>query len=114
MIRLGVVAAGPAVRIADGTQASAGDLILWPRLSCSDPGGRQARWPSESTVDRRTLIKGRAARYQVTLIGGVMATQPASASSSPGTVSNVVLVHGAYADGSSWSEVIERLQGAAG
>jgi len=41
-----------------------------------------------------------------------MATQPASASSSPGTVSNVVLVHGAYADGSSWSEVIERLQGA--
>ena len=24
----------------------------------------------------------------------------------------VVLVHGAYADGSSWSEVIERLQGA--
>ena len=45
-----------------------------------------------------------------------MATQPASASSSPGTFSgtvrNVVLVHGAYADGSSWSEVIERLQGA--
>ena len=28
MIRLGVVAAEPAVRIADGTQASAGDLIL--------------------------------------------------------------------------------------
>jgi pimeloyl-ACP methyl ester carboxylesterase len=26
------------------------------------------------------------------------------------TVRNVVLVHGAYADGSSWSEVIERLQ----
>jgi len=41
---------------------------------------------------------------------------PSSRSSSPGTVSgtvrNVVLVHGAYADGSSWSEVIERLQGA--
>src|SRR6202451_4610788 len=39
---------------------------------------------------------------------------PSSGSSSPGTVSgtvrNVVLVHGAYADGSSWSEVIERLQ----
>src|SRR5580698_4081270 len=31
MIRLGVVAAGPAVRIADGTQASAGDLILCTR-----------------------------------------------------------------------------------
>src|SRR6202044_4249615 len=41
---------------------------------------------------------------------------PSSGSSSPGTVSgtvrNVVLVHGAYADGSSWSEVIERVQGA--
>src|ERR1700722_13176260 len=41
---------------------------------------------------------------------------PSTGSSSPGTVSgtvrNVVLVHGAYADGSSWSEVIERLQGA--
>jgi hypothetical protein len=31
MNRLGVVAAGPAVRIADGTQASAGDLILCTR-----------------------------------------------------------------------------------
>jgi hypothetical protein len=31
MIRLGVVAAGPAVRTADGTQASAGDLILCTR-----------------------------------------------------------------------------------
>jgi pimeloyl-ACP methyl ester carboxylesterase len=29
-----------------------------------------------------------------------------------GAVRNVVLVHGAYADGSSWSEVIERLQAA--
>ncbi len=28
------------------------------------------------------------------------------------TVRTVVLVHGAYADGSSWSEVIERLQAA--
>src|ERR1700741_1990964 len=41
---------------------------------------------------------------------------PSSGSSSPGTVSgtvrNAVLVHGAYADGSSWSEVIERLQAA--
>jgi pimeloyl-ACP methyl ester carboxylesterase len=40
----------------------------------------------------------------------------ASGSSSPGTftgtVRNVVLVHGAYADGSSWSEVIQRLQAA--
>ena len=32
--------------------------------------------------------------------------------SSATTTRNVVLVHGAYADGSSWSEVIERLQAA--
>lgn len=30
--------------------------------------------------------------------------------STSGKVRNVVLVHGAYADGSSWSEVIARLQ----
>src|SRR6202453_3975461 len=36
----------------------------------------------------------------------------ASHSPSGETVRNVVLVHGAYADGSSWSEVIERLQAA--
>jgi hypothetical protein len=66
MIRLGVVAAGPAVRIADGTQASAGDLILCTRndhtvhatwagpsrsgqgraaaRSCSRPSGLAALW----------------------------------------------------------------------
>jgi hypothetical protein len=42
MIRLGVVAAGPAVRIADGTQASAGDLILCTRndhtVHAKEPG----------------------------------------------------------------------------
>ena len=42
MIRLGVVAAGPAVRIADGTQASARDLILCTRndhtVHASEPG----------------------------------------------------------------------------
>ena len=32
--------------------------------------------------------------------------------SSPGPDPSVVLVHGAYADGSSWSAVIQRLQGA--
>jgi pimeloyl-ACP methyl ester carboxylesterase len=59
-------------------------------------------------------------------VGAVLATALLSASSSaPGSpapigpaqqvaggVHNVVLVHGAYADGSSWSDVIERLQAA--
>ena len=40
LIALGVVAAGPAVRIADGAQASAGDLITCTRNDHSDRGGR--------------------------------------------------------------------------
>jgi pimeloyl-ACP methyl ester carboxylesterase len=39
-----------------------------------------------------------------------MSLAPAGHEPSVGTVRNVVLVHGAYADGSSWNEVIERLQ----
>src|SRR5580692_5884669 len=35
-----------------------------------------------------------------------------AAQSAPPKASNVVLVHGLFADGSSWSEVIPRLQGA--
>jgi AAA domain len=42
LIRLGAVAAGPAVRIADGTQASAGDLIICTRndhtIQAGEPG----------------------------------------------------------------------------
>ena len=42
LIRLGVVAAGPAVRIADGTQASPGDLIICTRndhtVQAGEPG----------------------------------------------------------------------------
>lgn len=34
----------------------------------------------------------------------------ASASAAPATVRNIVLVHGAFADGSSWTPVIQRLQ----
>lgn len=35
---------------------------------------------------------------------------PRQPNAQPSTIRNVVLVHGAYADGSSWSAVIERLQ----
>src|SRR5271154_2131454 len=59
MIRVGVVAAGPAVRIADGTQASAGDLILCTR---NDHG--PSREPG------RTLANGDLLRIeQVTAAG---------------------------------------------
>jgi pimeloyl-ACP methyl ester carboxylesterase len=67
-------------------------------------------------MNRRGLIvKGLAAAGAGTLMSGgkVQAAErlrPRRVFTGP--VRNVVLVHGAYADGSSWSEVIERLQAA--
>src|SRR3954447_24952667 len=66
-------------------------------------------------MNRRSLIvKGLAAGGAATLMSA--AGKVAAAESfrprrvAKGGVRNVVLVHGAYADGSSWSEVIERLR----
>jgi hypothetical protein len=39
-------------------------------------------------------------------------SSPMQAGKIAGGVHNVVLVHGSYADGSSWSDVVERLQAA--
>src|SRR5436305_10441383 len=57
-------------------------------------------------IDRRTLLTMLTAGGATSLVGrsGKAQAQPAVSSS------NVVLVHGAYADGSCWSEVIGRLQ----
>src|SRR2546425_4015253 len=55
-------------------------------------------------IDRRT--------FAVTLLAGVatlLLAHPSEAQVGP-RARNVVLVHGAYADGSSWSEVIPLLQ----
>jgi pimeloyl-ACP methyl ester carboxylesterase len=58
------------------------------------------------TMDRRTfsaaLLAGTAA--------SLTSTRSSAASTIPPIASNVVLVHGLFADGSSWSEVIARLQ----
>jgi pimeloyl-ACP methyl ester carboxylesterase len=54
-------------------------------------------------LSRRTLFAGLAAG------AAIAATRPVFAATPP-KVANVVLVHGAYADGSSWSEVIPLLQ----
>jgi pimeloyl-ACP methyl ester carboxylesterase len=68
-------------------------------------------------MSRRSLIvKGVAAGSAATLMGGAGRVRAAESSRARrggrGGARNVVLVHGAYADGSSWSEVIERLQAA--
>src|ERR1700719_914541 len=58
-------------------------------------------------INRRTFVSMVAAGAAGTLVQGTAATaQPAA------TAKNVVLVHGLFADGSSWSEVIARLQAA--
>jgi pimeloyl-ACP methyl ester carboxylesterase len=58
-------------------------------------------------MDRRTFVTMAAAGAASTLFRGTgAAAQPAT------KARNVVLVHGLFADGSSWSEVIARLQAA--
>jgi pimeloyl-ACP methyl ester carboxylesterase len=58
-------------------------------------------------MDRRTFVSMVAAGAASTLLqGAAAAAQPAP------MARNVVLVHGLFADGSSWSEVIARLQAA--
>jgi pimeloyl-ACP methyl ester carboxylesterase len=60
------------------------------------------------TMNRRVfstaLVTGAAA--------SLISTQGMAENSTPAKASNVVLVHGLFADGSSWSEVIPRLQAA--
>ena len=52
----------------------------------------------------KTMVTAVAATLTLTLAHGAMAEQARPA------IHNVVLVHGAYADGSCWTDVIERLQ----
>ena len=65
LITLGIVQPGPAVTIADGTQASRGDLIICTRNDHAiEAGSKAAPWPtatcSASTPSRRGLIVRRA------------------------------------------------------
>jgi pimeloyl-ACP methyl ester carboxylesterase len=55
-------------------------------------------------IDRRTLGLGLAAT------GAAVAMAGSTRAAGPPRARNVVLVHGAYADGSSWAEVISHLQ----
>ncbi|WP_375459263.1 alpha/beta fold hydrolase [uncultured Enterovirga sp.] len=57
-------------------------------------------------LDRRTVSTGLLAGAATSLLVGAGRAQ------APVTARNVVLVHGAWADGSSWSEVIAHLQSA--
>lgn len=56
------------------------------------------------SINRRSFVSMVAAGAASTLVQGSAAAAPAP------KARNVVLVHGLFADGSSWSEVIARLQ----
>src|ERR1700741_1823903 len=72
-----------------------------PSMNSQDD--RRPRYP----MNRRAFVSMVAAGAASTLVQGTAAAaQPAP------TAKNVVLVHGLFADGSSWSEVIARLQAA--
>ena len=58
------------------------------------------------TIDRRSLTVAMAAAGAVSLVSGRSRAAPAAVV----PARNVVLVHGLFADGSSWLEVIPRLQ----
>src|SRR6516164_2552559 len=65
-------------------------------------------WREIMTIKRRAFSSGRVGGAAPTLISPrAMAANPPSTKAS-----NVVLVHGLFADGSCWSEVIARLQAA--
>jgi pimeloyl-ACP methyl ester carboxylesterase len=78
----------------------------WRRSSMNEPTNSNGDIPME--ISRRVfttaLVAGAAA--SLTSIRGISATATAA------KARNVVLVHGLFADGSSWSEVIARLQAA--
>ena len=58
----------------------------------------------DTMMNRRTLIGAAAASAAVPLLNRVASAQ------TPMKTKNVVFVHGLFADGSSWSKVIARLQ----
>src|SRR5258707_13619814 len=72
------------------------------RTSMNSQDDLRPRYP----MNRRAFVGMEAAGAASTLIQGAPAAQPAP------KARNVVLVHGLFADGSSWSEVIARLQAA--
>jgi len=57
-------------------------------------------------MDRRTFMSGTSAVAATSLLVGTVAAQPVP------KAKNVVMVHGLFADGSCWSEVIPQLQAA--
>src|SRR6202165_6276290 len=69
-----------------------------------------------SILEGRDIMMINRRAFSAALVTGAAAslisTRGTAANSTPAKASNVVLVHGLFADGSCWSEVIARLQAA--
>ena len=98
-------------KIAHCPAGSCCSRLCTPRSTVDSPGAALLRSSCRGiilVINRRTfsaaLVAGAAASLAATR--GMGATAPAI------KARNVVLVHGLFADGSSWSEVIPRLQAA--
>jgi pimeloyl-ACP methyl ester carboxylesterase len=63
-------------------------------------------------MNRRTLTTGLAVGAAASLLPRLSSAEDAPLPGKASGARNVVLVHGLFADGSSWSEVIPRLQAA--
>src|SRR3979490_1842600 len=67
-------------------------------------------------LEGRDIMMMNRRAFSTALVTGaassLISTRGTAANSTPARASNVVLVHGLFADGSSWSEVIARLQAA--
>jgi pimeloyl-ACP methyl ester carboxylesterase len=72
--------------------------------------------PAPLTIEGRQVMMMDRRSFSASLVAGAAAslisTRGIVANTAPGVARNVVLVHGLFADGSCWSEVIARLQGA--
>src|SRR5258706_11190791 len=86
-------------------------------------GGRRRSAPPrpcnqtfQAILEGRDIMMMNRRAFSAALVAGAAAslisTRGMAANSTPAKASNVVLVHGLFADGSCWSEVIARLQAA--
>src|SRR5580658_2927469 len=91
-------------------------IPLRRRSRTAETTGLHLRLPENAPHDGdRVMIMNRRA-FSAALVAGattsLISTPGLAATSAPVAARNVVLVHGLFADGSSWSEVIARLQAA--
>src|SRR5882672_11075198 len=87
-------------------------LDVWSAAIATAPGQQDS--PANPTTKGRQFTTMNRRTFSAALVAGAAAslisTRGVAANSGPVVARNVVLLHGLFADGSCWSEVIARLQ----